>query len=156
MSIHKDIERIKDEEARIAFTTFDHDLAYRIGIAIHEEAQVRKASVAIDIRAFGQQLFHLAMAGTAADNDRWIERKSAVVMRFNKSSLLVGRELAAEGNSLEERHYVSSLEFSAHGGSFPIRLKSGGLIGTATVSGLPQEEDHALVVSVLERFANEV
>ena len=152
MSIETDIQRCKEEEERIRFASFDHELSYRIGIALHEEAQTRGASVTIDIRAYGQQLFHLAMGGTAPDNDRWIERKIAVVNRFGKSSFLVGRELAREELTIGERYFVSPLEFSPHGGCFPVRLRSGGIIGTVTVSGLTQQEDHALVAAVLEKF----
>ena len=152
MSLETEIARIKDEEARLRFDSFDHEIAYRLGIALREEAMVRDASITIDIRAYGQQIFHLALAGTAPDNDRWIERKIAVVERFAMSSLLVGRELLLEGKGLAERYFVNPLEFSPHGGSFPIRLKSGGVLGTVTVSGLAEEEDHALVVSVLESF----
>lgn len=152
MSIKTDIERITDEEARIQFDHFDHDLAYRIGVALHEEAKTQGVSVTVDIRAFGQQIFHLAMAGTAPDNDRWIEGKIRVVERFHKSSLRVGRELAAERMSLEDRFFVDPFEFRPFGGCFPVRLKQGGMIGTVTVSGLTQEEDHAMAVSVLERF----
>lgn len=154
MSIQTDIERIKDEEERIQFEGFDHDLAFRIGIALQEEAQTKGASVTIDIRAFGQQIFHLAMAGTSPDNDRWIEGKIRVVERFHRSSLRVGRELAAEGKSLEERFFIDPFQFRPFGGCFPVRLKEGGVVGCVTVSGLAQEEDHALVVSVLERFTN--
>lgn len=155
MSIQTDIERITDEETRIRFDKFDHDLAWRIGVALHEEAQTRGVAVTIDIRAFGQQIFHLAMAGTAPDNDRWIEGKIRVVERFHKSSLRVGRELAAEGKGVADRFFVDPFEFRPFGGCFPVRLRDGGVVGTVTVSGLTQEEDHALVVSVLERFTGE-
>ena len=153
MSVKGDIERIAGEEQRIRFDRFDYELAHSIGAALHEEAKRREAAVAIDVTAFGQQLFHLAMAGTAPDNDRWIERKHATVLRFGKSSLRVGRELALEKLSIEERYHVSALQFAPNGGSFPIMLKGGGVIGAVAVSGLTQEEDHELVVSVLEQFA---
>ncbi len=152
MTIQEQIDHIAEQEERIRFSSFDHDMAFEIGTALREEALKRGVAVAIDIRAFGQILFHCAMAGTAPDNDRWIERKIAVVMQFHRSSFRVGRELAAAGKTIEERSFVSPLEFSPHGGSFPIRLQTGGVIGTVTVSGLPQEEDHALVTAVLERF----
>lgn len=155
MDYQSEIDRIKDEEERLIFGSFDSELARRIGFALHEEAQSRSASVTIDIRAFGQQLFHLAMPGTSPDNDRWIDRKSNVVLRFHRSSLLVGRTLAHGGDTIEGRYFVSPMEYSPFGGSFPIRLEGGAVVGAVTVSGLPQEEDHALVVAVLERFCNQ-
>ena len=42
--------------------------------------------------------------------------------------------------------------YAAHGGAFPIAVEGAGVIGTVVVSGLPQLEDHALVVEALERF----
>ena len=43
---------------------------------------------------------------------------------------------------LDPRLYVAA------GGSFPIHVDGAGIIGTMTVSGLPQVEDHKLVVEV--------
>jgi uncharacterized protein (UPF0303 family) len=40
-------------------------------------------------------------------------------------------------------------DYAAHGGGFPIVLRGTGLIGTVVASGLPQREDHAMVVAAL-------
>jgi uncharacterized protein (UPF0303 family) len=42
--------------------------------------------------------------------------------------------------------------FAAHGGAFPVRLEAAGVVGVVTVSGLPQADDHALVVEAIERL----
>jgi len=42
--------------------------------------------------------------------------------------------------------------FAAHGGAFPLTIRGTGVVGTITVSGLPQVEDHAFVVAQLEAF----
>jgi uncharacterized protein (UPF0303 family) len=40
-------------------------------------------------------------------------------------------------------------DYATHGGSFPIRVTGVGGVGAVTVSGIPQREDHALVVACL-------
>jgi len=44
------------------------------------------------------------------------------------------------------------LQEAAHGGAFPVIVRDVGVVGAVTVSGLPQEEDHRLVVQVLRKF----
>jgi len=147
--LHELIDELAGQEQRIRFSSFSPQRGIDIGFALLEAARTRDLAVAIDVYAFGQTLFHVALPGTSPDNDRWIERKRAVVLRFHKSSFRVGRELEAAQKTIDQRYYVDPHAFSPHGGSFPIILQDGGVIGTVTVSGLPQEEDHALVVSVL-------
>ncbi|CAM5594774.1 hypothetical protein SBADM41S_01337 [Streptomyces badius] len=111
-------------------------------------------SVAIDIRRGAQQLFHAALPGSSADNDAWIDRKRKVVERYGESSYLVGTRFRAKGTTFEESSRLDPDTYAAHGGSFPIAVEGAGVIGTVTVSGLPQAEDHAMVVEALERFAS--
>ena len=106
----------------------------------------------VDIRRHGHQLFHAALPGTTPDNDTWIERKIRVVNRYGDSSFLVGRRLALGGKTLDEASGVEPILYAAHGGCFPIIVRDVGVVGTVTVSGLPQAEDHALVVEALESF----
>jgi uncharacterized protein (UPF0303 family) len=95
---------------------------------------------------------HVAMEGTTPDNDQWIRRKNNVVNRFGHSSFYIGRRLNNLSQTIEEKYFVSSTEYTAHGGGFPIILAHTGVIGTVTVSGMSQQEDHELVVTVLRKF----
>ena len=54
--------------------------------------------------------------------------------------------------TLQEKSGLELKDFAAHGGGFPILLERTGCIGTITVSGLPQREDHALVIGVLQEY----
>ena len=40
-------------------------------------------------------------------------------------------------------------DYACHGVRCPIQVKGGGGVGVVTVSGLPQRDDHILVVQVL-------
>ncbi|MFI6071639.1 heme-degrading domain-containing protein [Actinoplanes sp. NPDC051343] len=146
------IARLEQQERDLIFTRFDFSDAWRLGSLLVEMAGERGLPVAIDIRRGTQQLFHAALAGSSADNDAWIERKVRVVQRFGHSSFLVGRRLAAQGRELDAGMGVNPARFAAHGGAFPVRVEAAGVIGVVTVSGLPQAEDHALVVEAIERF----
>lgn len=117
-----------------------------------EMGHLRHAPVAIDIRRGTQQLFHASLSGSSADNDAWIDRKRRVVERYSESSYLVGARFRAKGTTFEDSSRLDPDEYAAHGGSFPIRVEGVGVVGTVTVSGLPQAEDHAMVVEALDRF----
>jgi uncharacterized protein (UPF0303 family) len=145
-------EELLAQEAELQFERFDNDTALTLGQALVEAAREGGLAVTVDIRRGEQQLFHAALAGTAADNDVWIERKNRVVRRFGHSSFYVGTMLGLEGTTMEEKFLVDGREFAAHGGAFPVMVRHVGMVGTVTVSGLPQAEDHRLVVAVLHGF----
>ncbi|MDG4827528.1 heme-degrading domain-containing protein [Asanoa sp. WMMD1127] len=146
------IASLEEQEQRLLFSRFDNDDAWTLGALIVSMARERQLPVTVDIRRHGHQLFHAALPGTAPDNDSWIERKVRVVNRYNAASYLVGRRLAAEGRVLDHDAGVAPAEVAAHGGAFPIRIRDVGVVGTVTVSGLPQADDHALVVEAIARF----
>ena len=146
------IAQLEAQERELVFSRLDNADAWHLGAAMVAAATERSLPVTIDIRRHGQQLFHAALIGTTADNDAWIERKVNVVNRFGASSYLVGRRLAAKGTELDEALGVEPVRFAAHGGAFPIRIANVGVIGTVTVSGLPQSEDHAFVTEMIRTF----
>ena len=132
------------------FDAFTNDTAWELGHALVAAASRDALAVTVDIRRGEQQLFHAALPGTAANNDIWIERKNRVVRRFGHSSYYVGRLL--EGSTIEEKFLLDGTLFAAHGGAFPVLVRDVGVVGTVTVSGLPQAEDHRLVVAGLRDF----
>ncbi|GAA4974148.1 heme-degrading domain-containing protein [Actinoplanes utahensis] len=150
--LQKLIATIEEQEQRLVFTRFTETDAWELGSLLVRLAAERELPVAVDIRRGEQQLFHAALAGSSADNDAWIERKVRVVYRYAASSYLVGRRLAAKGRQLDASQGVDPALYAAHGGAFPVRVPGAGVIGVVTVSGLPQADDHALVVEAIETF----
>ncbi len=149
MAISDDLGRLAQQEQRLRFQKFGEDTAWEIGAKLQALGRARTLPIVIDIRLANRQLFYAALAGSTPDNPEWVRRKSNVVFRYLKSSYRVGRELAQKNDTLDQNRGVSPMDYAPHGGSFPIHVESAGIIGAITVSGLPQREDHNLVVEVL-------
>ena len=137
----------EEEELRLA--GFTNDDAWALGSALVDTARREGAPVAIGITRNGQRLFHAALPGSSPDNDAWIERKTRVVDRYGRSSLRVGEEFRVNGGSFDENARLDRSRFAAHGGAFPVLVRSVGPVGVVVVSGLPQVEDHRMVVAAL-------
>ena len=143
------VAEIAAEEEELQFAGFTNDDAWELGTALVEAGRRDGAPIAIDISRNSHQLFHAALPGTSADNDDWIRRKTAVVNRFGHSSLYMRQSFLERGTTFEEATGLDPREYAAHGGGFPILVRDVGPVGVVVVSGLPQLEDHALVVSVI-------
>ena len=146
------LKELLQQEEEIQFSSFSNEMAFTVGTALLDAAKSKDKGVTIDIARNGQQLFHYAMQGTSLDNDVWIQRKNNVVNRFGHSSFYMGISLQSKGQTIEEKYLISSSEYAVHGGAFPLIIQGVGVVGTITVSGLPQEEDHELVVTILKKF----
>jgi uncharacterized protein (UPF0303 family) len=149
MPLKEDIARLVMQEEELRFRVFDDAEAFALGSRLRSLALERTLPIVIDIRLPGRPLFYCAMPGSTPDNPEWVRRKSNVVMRYYCSSYRMSRELALKSSVLDESRGVSPLDYAPHGGSFPIHVEGAGIIGTVTVSGLPQREDHNLVVEAL-------
>lgn len=147
--IELDLKKIDAQERVLQFDCFDTGAAWRLGLRLRELALSRGLSAVIDVRRSGEPLFYCALEGTTPDNAEWVRRKRNVVARFHRSSYGVGLSLRARGTSLLEKHGLPLADYAAHGGSFPLSVKGAGVIGSVTVSGLPQRADHELVVEGL-------
>ena len=143
------LKGLLDEEQELQFTGFNEDTAWQLGSRLVEIARSRNLPVTIDIMLGIHQLFHASLPGTAADNDEWVKRKVRLVYRFGHSSFYMGQLLKSKGKTIEQSYLLSESEYAPHGGCFPIVVKGTGMVGTVTVSGLPQEDDHHLVVEAI-------
>jgi len=143
------LESLLAEEASLRLGSFSNETAYKLGSLLAKRSRTEGLAIAVGIVRGGQRLFWYAAEGTSPDNDAWLERKIRTVLRFGHSSLYMGRKIAALGVSLKDKYGIDPAEFSTSGGAFPIGLRGTGIVGAVAVSGLAQEEDHALVVEAL-------
>jgi uncharacterized protein (UPF0303 family) len=145
------LEELEAEEARLLLPQFTFEDGHALASAAIAHARTNNLAIAGDVFCYGQVIAHLAMPGTAPDNGHWIKRKRNTVLRTGHSSLYMGRLADIRGIPVFEDFALNRKNYALHGGSIPIRLQDGGLIGAFTVSGLPHLQDHGLAVELLKK-----
>lgn len=149
MTIEQDLEKISQQEKALLFPHFDPTTAWALGARLRDMALERGSAVVIDVCLHAMPAFYCALPGTTADNAAWVRRKRAVTLRFFQSSYAMGLKLSQQNTTIEEKFGLPPSEYATHGGSFPVTVEGTGCIGAVTVSGLPQREDHNMVVEAL-------
>ena len=137
------------QEEELQLRSFTNDDAWAIGSALVARGREEGLPIAIEVSRHSHQLFHAALTGATPDNDTWIARKAAVVHRFGHSSLYVGQRSREAGTTFEAEFGLDPERYVAHGGGFPVIVRDVGPVGVVVVSGLPQVEDHRMVVEAL-------
>ena len=148
-SRNRDVERIAEQERRLRLPRFDLGLAWELGCRLRERALARHAAVAIEVRLSKETVFFCAMPGATPANADWARRKRNTVELTHRSSYALGRSAQDDGQTLIERIGLAPRDYAIAGGAFPLGVEGVGCIGVAAVSGLPQREDHELIVEVL-------
>ncbi|PYE90132.1 heme-degrading domain-containing protein [Phyllobacterium leguminum] len=149
MSHREDIEKILVQEQMLVFDAFDEAVAFDLGNRIRDVALLEGLGIAIEIGLWDRRLFFATTPGATADNQEWIRRKFNVVRRFHASSYRLVLEQDRDDRLFPPHRAVDVEDYALAGGGFPIRVKGAGIIGAVIVSGLPQREDHNLVVRAL-------
>jgi uncharacterized protein (UPF0303 family) len=144
------LEELDEQDRRLRFDRFDHDDAWEVGSWIVAAARERGHTIATAIWLGEQRVFHASLAGTAADNDIWIERKAAVVRRYDASSMRMMKML--ESRSAEPpgaRMGVDPIRYAFNGGALPVRIGPT-QVGVVVATGVNDYAEHDLVVEALE------
>ena len=131
------------EETTLTLPRFSEADALRLGMILVDLAKA--LPVVINIRNGHRTFFHAALPGSAALNDNWARRKSNTALLAGRASLIVGRMNADKERTLATDG-LAEVDYADHGGAVPIFVMGVGMVAVATVSGLPQVEDHQLVV----------
>jgi uncharacterized protein (UPF0303 family) len=138
-----DLKKALAQEQVLVFEHFDEDTARELGLLIRQRAE-KLGPVIVDIRNLANDLlFFVAMPGTSPANADWARRKRNLVNQMSVSSYALGAQERL-GDKTLELMALDPRDHAAHGGCFPIRVKGAGMVGTVTVSGLPQRDDHKL------------
>jgi uncharacterized protein (UPF0303 family) len=149
MAVADDIDLIKRQEAALVFDRFDEAVAFALGSAIRERALKENLPIVVDIRTFDRPLFYAAMPGSNGSNPDWARRKTNVVKRFLKSTYRMVLEMQRPDRTFRPGDGLDSADYVLAGGGFPVSVKNAGVIGVIAVSGLPERDDHGVVVEAL-------
>lgn len=152
MAVADDIAKIIEQETALVFSSFDEEAAFAIGCAIRERARADRLPLVADVRLWDRSLFFAALPGTTCDNAEWVRRKSNTVMRLHRSSYRVVLERTFDERVFPPHRALDPRDFAIAGGAFPINVRGIGIIGTITVSGLPERHDHGVVVAAMADY----
>lgn len=148
-NIEEDLIIISKQEDVLQFENFNSETAWNLGCALKAMCKANKVAVTIEIRLGRETVFFYSMSGIPPNNADWARRKRNTTEQFQQSSYAVGLALARDSETLQTLPGLPARDYASHGGSFPIRVKGTGFVGAATISGLPQREDHNYIVMAI-------
>lgn len=136
-------------ERQLLVESFTNRLAFEMGQNVVALAKQKNLAIGVAVARLNHTVFLYLDDGMPADKHNWLRRKSNVAKHFEESSLAVKRDLAEKDMSLDGTFGLDEKDFTASGGSIPIVAAATGLVGTITVTGLPDVDDHQLIVDAL-------
>lgn len=125
----------------------DHEAAVALGEDLVRRSRAKGWPMAVSVKLGDHEVFHVALPGATPINDNWIRRKRNLVELTGEPTFLVGQRLAAEGKTLDDLN-LDEVDFAPAGGGYPL-IVNDIVLGSVIVSGVPQQDDHALVVEAL-------
>lgn len=147
------MQKIIAEEKEMTLPKFSLSDARQLGVLAMNICAERELPVTISITHCGQIAFQCAMDGTSPDNDRIMILKRNVVELSHHSSLWYKEKMIVRGEKNgEEALALSALDYVFFGGSIPVCVDGVGMVGTFTVSGLKDIDDHNLAMEILKMF----
>lgn len=149
MAAADDIKKILEQEAALVFDRFDEATAFTVGSLIRERALADKLPIVIDIQTWDRPLFYAALPGSNGSNPNWARRKRNVVKMFLKSTYRMVLEKARPDRTFPPGEGLDPADYVLAGGGFPVHVTGVGVIGVIAVSGLPERQDHGVIVAAL-------
>lgn len=139
------------EETVLKLPSLNNSDAIEIGEIASTLGNQRNLPLAVEVRIGDWVVYHASLEGSKPINDWWINRKAAVVM-LKQHSTMYERVYAEEcGVDWHKENKLQDETHAIHGGALPL-ITDEGFKGILIISGLPQVEDHLFAVEVLTEF----
>lgn len=153
-----DLEEIDRIDNTLTFPHFTSDTAWTLGNLLRQRLAPLPSPVVIDI-TLSQNTHCIFRAtthsGTTPDNDSWVSRKRATVLRFGKSTWFMHNKMQGDEVAFAAKYALGARagEYAIHGGGWPVRVRGvEGVVAVVVVSGLKQEQDHMVVVEAMQEY----
>jgi uncharacterized protein (UPF0303 family) len=142
--------QLKSQAEQLEFSSFSAGDSLDLGELALSMARSRGLPIAIEVWHTGRLIFKAALPGTSAENDDWLRRKKNVADKFDDSTMAVRVRHEEQGLDFNTATLLPLVDYAAHGGGWPIKVIDLGTVGFFGISGLPQVEDHKLIIECLE------
>lgn len=160
-------------DTHLLFPAFTASTAWTLGTALRSKLLAYAKPCVIDISLaqacssgeggrddVAHCLFHaVTHSGTTPDNERWVRRKRAAVLRWGVSSYSLGRKFEGDEAAFAAKFMLgeSAGRYAIHGGGWPVRVRGvEGIVAVVVVSGLKQEQDHGIIVQTVGEMLEEM
>ena len=150
MNIPKLLEIIDAQEKLICFDDFNNHDALKLGVLIAEKVKHSARPVAIRIYLEDILVFQYTMRGKEEWHYGWAERKYQMVKATRRSSFYA---MLANKFSGKWQEFSADESKAFACGAFPIKLKTGEILGVVSISGLVDPQDHEVVISALSEYS---
>ncbi|MEY4458787.1 MAG: hypothetical protein RIS25_1380 [Actinomycetota bacterium] len=151
MSIDTELDIIRQQESALVFPEFTEDTAFEVASSIRDIARERGLPILIDISRGTNTVVQCSLPGTTPANIDFARRKRNTIAMLHASTYRFAL-LKADGRSFLDLMALPERDYAEFGGSFPVTVAGAGVIGSITVSGLSDREDHNLIVEALSTY----
>ena len=144
-------KQLLHEELVLKLPSLTNSDAVEIGEIATTLGNQRNLPITIEVRIGDRMVFHASLEGSKPEHNWWINRKAAVVMLKQHSTMYERVSAEERGVDWHKENKLQDQTHAIHGGAIPL-ITDEGFQGIFIVSGLPQVEDHLFAVEVLTEF----
>jgi uncharacterized protein (UPF0303 family) len=144
-------KQLLDEEIVLKLPSLTNSDTVEIGEIATTLGNQRNLPITIEVRIGDRVVFHASLEGSKPEHNWWINRKAAVVMLKQHSTMYERVSAEERGVDWHKENKLQDQTHAIHGGAIPL-ITNEGFQGIFIVSGLPQVEDHLFAVEVLTEF----
>ena len=144
-------KQLLEEEQILKLPSLKNSEVVEIGKLASILGNQRRVPITVQVRIGDWIVFHASLEGSKPENDWWINRKVAVVLLKQHSTMYERVSAEERGVDWHQENNLQDETHAIHGGALPL-ITDEGFKGILIISGLPQVEDHLFAVEVLTEF----